>query len=126
MRGQHRDLSLSDVRAVYYRRPGRPQVRPGLSAHDTRWAKEEAQAGLGGLFASLDCLWVNHPHDNSAASVAPVALATAVRCGLDVPRTLITNDAGRAREFVACLPGGVAAYKALGFAPTGRQDPPAR
>lgn len=120
--GQHRDLSLDDVHAVYYRRPGRPELFPGLSEQHARWAREEAQAGFGGLLATLECTWVNHPHRNTIASVAPLALAAAVRCGLDIPRTLITNDPSQAREFVAGLPGRAAAYKALGVVPPGEID----
>ncbi|MGW7578274.1 ATP-grasp ribosomal peptide maturase [Streptomyces sp. NPDC054765] len=85
-----------------------------MTEHDTRWAKSEARAGFGGLLAALDCLWVNHPSRNAHAELRPVALATAARCRLNVPRTLITNDPAEAREFVDSLPGKVAAYKGLG------------
>ncbi|WP_019549378.1 ATP-grasp ribosomal peptide maturase [Streptomyces sulphureus] len=114
VRGQHRDLSLDEVRAVYYRRPSPPRTHPDLTEADARWAASEARAGFGGLLAALDCLWVNHPSRNAHAEIKPVALAAARRCGLDVPRTLITNDPADAREFVDSLPGRVAAYKGLG------------
>ncbi|MFL4491733.1 ATP-grasp ribosomal peptide maturase [Streptomyces sp. VTCC 41912] len=117
LRGQHRDLVLDQVRAVYYRRPSPVRVEAGLSAQAARWATAEAAAGVGGLLASMDCTWVNHPHHNAIAGVAPVALATAVRCGLPIPETLITNDEEEARTFIDSLPGRVAAYKALGSAP---------
>jgi len=64
LRGQHRDLSLADVRSVYYRRPGTPHLHPDMSEQDARWALAEAQAGFGGLLYSMPCLWVNHPHRN--------------------------------------------------------------
>jgi hypothetical protein len=92
LQGQHRDVSLADVRSVYYRRPGTPRLHPGMSEQDARWALAEAQAGFGGLLYAMPCLWVNHPHRNRWASYPPVALAAAVRGGLSVPRTLITND----------------------------------
>lgn len=114
LRGQHRDVSLADVRSVYYRRPGTPRLHPEMPEQDARWAQAEAQAGFGGLLYSLPGLWVNHPHRNRWASCPPVALAAAVRSGLSVPRTLITNDTGEAREFISALPGQVASYKALG------------
>lgn len=112
--GQHRGLRLSDVTAVYYRRPEGFRTHPGLSAADARWAYDEARYGIGGLLTSLDCLWVNHPHRNAVADYKPCALATAVRCGLSVPRTLITNSPDAARAFIRTLPGQVAAYKPLG------------
>jgi ATP-grasp ribosomal peptide maturase len=125
LQGQHRDVSLADVRSVYYRRPGTPRLHPGMSEQDARWALAEAQAGFGGLLYAMPCLWVNHPHRNRWASYPPVALAAAVRGGLSVPRTLIANDPRQARKFVAALPGQVAAYKALGTAhPSDRDDRP--
>ncbi|GAA2334608.1 ATP-grasp ribosomal peptide maturase [Streptomyces cuspidosporus] len=125
LRGQHRDVSLADVQSVYYRRPGTPRLHPEMPEEDARWAQAEAQAGFGGLLYSLPCLWVNHPHRNRWASYPPVALAAAVRSGLSVPRTLITNDPGEAREFISALPGQVAAYKALGTThPSDRNDRP--
>ncbi|WP_431774408.1 ATP-grasp ribosomal peptide maturase [Streptomyces cucumeris] len=123
--GQHRDVALSDIRSVYYRRPGTHRLHPDMSDQDARWAQAEARAGFGGLLYALPCPWVNHPHRNARAALPPVALATAARCGLSVPRTLITNDATEAREFVSALPGEVAAYKALGTThPSDHDDRP--
>ncbi|MGY4990887.1 ATP-grasp ribosomal peptide maturase [Streptomyces nigrescens] len=120
LRSQRRDLSLDSVHAVYYRRPSPFRLHRGMSAQDAQWAQTEARAGFGGVLSSLDCTWVNHPYHNAAAEQAPVALAVASRCGLLVPRTLITNDSYVAREFVDSLPGRIAAYKALG--PGGPSD----
>ncbi|GAA1189672.1 ATP-grasp ribosomal peptide maturase [Streptomyces rhizosphaericus] len=114
LRGQHRDVSLGDIRSVYYRRPGAHRLHPDMSEQDARWAQAEAQAGFGGLLYALPALWVNHPNRNALAAFPPVALAAAARSGLSVPRTLITNDPAEAREFAAALPRQVAAYKALG------------
>ncbi|MER5491385.1 ATP-grasp ribosomal peptide maturase [Streptomyces sp. NPDC002490] len=114
LHGQHRDLTLDDVHAVYYRRPSPFRPHPDMTDHDARWARSEARAGFHGLLAALDCPWVNHPSRNAHAELRPVALATAARCGLSVPRTLITNDPVAARGFVDSLPGKVAAYKGLG------------
>ncbi|WP_030844308.1 ATP-grasp ribosomal peptide maturase [Streptomyces hygroscopicus] len=122
LRGQHRDVSLGDIRSVYYRRPGAYRLHPDMTEQDARWAQAEAQAGFGGLLYSLPALWVNHPNRNALAAFPPIALAAAVRSGLSVPRTLITNDPAEAREFVSGLPGQVAAYKALGTVHPSDQD----
>ncbi|AEM86860.1 ATP-grasp ribosomal peptide maturase [Streptomyces violaceusniger] len=125
LHGQHRDVSLGDIRSVYYRRPAAFRLHPDMSEQDARWAQAEAQAGFGGLLYSLPCLWVNHPHRNALAAWPPVALATAARGGLSVPLSLITNDPGEAREFVSALPGQVAAYKAIGTThPSDHDDRP--
>ncbi|MFJ7997636.1 ATP-grasp ribosomal peptide maturase [Streptomyces sp. NPDC096310] len=114
LRGEHRYLDLSRVRSVYYRRPSEVRSHPDVSGQDAPWATAEARAGLGGVLAALECTWLNHPRRNAAAGVKPVALATAARCGLSIPATLITNDPAEARAFIESLPGRVAAYKALG------------
>lgn len=113
-RAQYRDFRLEEITAVYYRRPSPFQLHPDLSAEDAQWAQGEARAGFGGILTSLRCVWVNHPHRNAVADFAPVALATASRCGLRVPRTVITNDLTEARDFINTLPDQVAAYKSLG------------
>ncbi|MFI5755547.1 ATP-grasp ribosomal peptide maturase [Streptomyces sp. NPDC051569] len=125
LRGEHRTVDLDHVRSVYYRRPSEYALLPGLPEEDAQWAAAEARAGLGGVLAALDCVVVNRPHRNKAAGVKPVALATAGRCELAVPDTLITNDVDEARAFVRGLPGGVAAYKGLGtHPPTGVDGEP--
>ncbi|MBW1602282.1 ATP-grasp ribosomal peptide maturase [Streptomyces sp. JJ66] len=118
-RGTYRDLDLSTVRAVYYRRPGRFRLDSRMTADGARWADGEARAGFGGVLSSLRCTWVNHPWRNALAGFAPHALAEAARCGLLVPSTLITSDPAEARAFVASLPGRIAAYKAVGAASAG-------
>ncbi|MEV6875354.1 hypothetical protein [Amycolatopsis sp. NPDC051128] len=45
-------------------------------------------------------LWVNHPARLADAAYKPVQLATAARCGLNVPETAITNDPDVVRQFV--------------------------
>ncbi|MFE5663440.1 ATP-grasp ribosomal peptide maturase [Streptomyces niveus] len=114
LRGSHRDLDFGRVRSVYYRRPSEHRFHRDMSERDVQWAAAEARAGLGGLLATLDCTWLNNPRKNAVASTKPVALATAARCGLSIPETLITNDPDEARAFVGNLSGRVAAYKALG------------
>ncbi|MEU2605024.1 ATP-grasp ribosomal peptide maturase [Streptomyces albus] len=114
-RGRHRDLDLGAVTAVHWRRPSPPRATVPASEPDARrWADAEARAGFRGVLDALPCIWINHPAANAAAGSLPGALAEAARCGLRVPRSLVTNDPHSAREFVASLPGGVAAYKSIG------------
>ncbi|OKJ09130.1 ATP-grasp ribosomal peptide maturase [Kitasatospora sp. CB01950] len=122
VRGQHRDVSMPGIRSVYYRRPSDYRLPADLAEADREWSRAEAMAGLGGVLASLDCVWVNHPHANRRAGLKPLALATAARAGLTVPNTLITNEPDRARRFVRQLPGGVAAYKPLGSTMPPQED----
>ncbi|MGW0842630.1 hypothetical protein ACWD26_21195 [Streptomyces sp. NPDC002787] len=96
-----RTLSLEDARAVYYRRPtlyGPPYA--GLDDQEREFTVAQIRHGLGGLLAALpSCLYVNHPHRNSGAEFKPRQITEAVRAGLDVPPTLVTNDPASARSF---------------------------
>ncbi|MCP2167054.1 ATP-grasp ribosomal peptide maturase [Goodfellowiella coeruleoviolacea] len=108
-----RDIVLGDVRSVWFRRPAPfvfpDDMTPAVRAH----AEREARYGLGGVLASMPVRWVNHPHRDADAAYKPHQLATAQRCGLDVPRTLITNDPLAVRRFAAHV-GGRLVVKVLG------------
>ncbi|MGH3845725.1 MAG: MvdC/MvdD family ATP grasp protein, partial [Pseudonocardiaceae bacterium] len=100
-------VDLDSVRSVYYRRPSRFVLPPGLSAGDAAFATTEARLGFGGPFSSLPVLWVNHPAKVAMAEYKSVQLTTAAAVGLSVPRTLITNDIEALRAFAAELKGPV-------------------
>jgi ATP-grasp ribosomal peptide maturase len=123
-RGKYRALDLSEVRAVYYRRPGPFRLGNDQDPGAGKWAEGEARAGLGGVLCSLNSTWVNHPWNNARANFSPYALAEGARAGLRIPDTLITSDPDEARDFIAALPGRVAAYKAIGTAPAERDGEP--
>ncbi|MCY9787054.1 ATP-grasp ribosomal peptide maturase [Nocardiopsis sp. EMB25] len=110
-----RGLDLESVRGVYYRRPSQFTLAEGMSGPEQRWAYREARMGFGGVLLSLDCLWINRPARMSAAEYKPVQLATAARCGLRVPRTIITSVPEHAADWARSIPGPVV-YKPLGGA----------
>jgi ATP-grasp ribosomal peptide maturase len=96
-----RTVDLDGVRSVYWRRPTPYTADLAMSEQTARWAVEEARYGLGGTLAALPgAHYVNHPWRNRDAEFKPAQLATAARCGLTVPATLITNDPDKARVFV--------------------------
>ncbi|WP_026211800.1 ATP-grasp ribosomal peptide maturase [Longispora albida] len=103
LHGDGFSVNLGEVGSVYYRRPTRFVLPEGLSDGDTVFATVEARLGFGGVLASLDALWVNHPHRVAAAEYKPLGLRAAIRCGLDVPRTLITNNHAQLTEWAAAL-----------------------
>ncbi|MFJ4439746.1 ATP-grasp ribosomal peptide maturase [Streptomyces sp. NPDC088923] len=117
LRTSSRELDITRVRSVWVRRPSPYAGPPGLSPQDRRFAAEQALWGVGGILASLPgARYVNHPWHNRAAEFKPSQLSTAQRCGFLVPSTIITNDPGEAREFVASFTGG-AIYKPLWNSP---------
>jgi ATP-grasp ribosomal peptide maturase len=100
-------LDLERVRSVYYRRPTRFRLPAGMSAADEVFAAVEARHGLGGLLASLDVLWVNDPIKMAVAEYKPLQLTFAARCGLAVPRTLLSNVASDVAEFAKTIDGPI-------------------
>jgi ATP-grasp ribosomal peptide maturase len=112
LRTPHRLVELADVHAVWYRRPTAFRL-PELPAGQREHAIGEARFGLGGVLASLPAYWMNHPGHEADAVYKPRQLAAAARCGLPVPRTLVTNDPDAVRRFVADL-GGPVVTKMLG------------
>jgi ATP-grasp ribosomal peptide maturase len=108
-----RRVELDEVSGIYYRRPTAFEFHPGLSDEERQWAGIQARLGFGGLLASMD-RWLNHPHQIGYAEYKPVQLRQAVACGLRVPRTLVTNDPAKAREFVGSV--GRAVFKPFGGA----------
>ncbi|MGW1373938.1 ATP-grasp ribosomal peptide maturase [Streptomyces sp. NPDC002446] len=122
LRTATRDLDLSAVRSVYWRRPT-PHGGTGRDAGSAaaRFAASQSRAGYGGVLASLPgALYLNHPWRNRDAEYKPAQLATAARAGLDPPPTLITDDPGAARRFVARH--GPAVYKPVHAVHIGADD----
>jgi ATP-grasp ribosomal peptide maturase len=101
------EVDLSSVGSVYYRRPTRFRFPEGLSDADTLLAATEARLGFGGVLAALDVLWINHPVRVAIAEYKPVQLQIATRCGMRIPRTLVTNDKKTAIQFAEAVGGPV-------------------
>lgn len=95
-----RVLDLEAVRSVWWRRPGEFRTPPEWPDDAQAFAASEARAGLLGVLSALPVRWINHPSANATANYKPLQLATAARCGLRTPRTVITNDPEEARSFI--------------------------
>jgi len=89
----------SDITAVWYRRPAPFEFPSEFSPAAHIFAEKETRAAIQGLWQLLDCLWVNHPEKNRVAEVKLNQLKTASRLGLEIPKTLLTNDPEEVRKF---------------------------
>ena len=107
LRSEHRSVELADIRSIWYRDPGGFRFPAAMTPVERSFAFAEARLGLGGVLATLDVLWVNHPNRASDAMYKPGQLATAARCGLGVARTLVTNAPGAVRRFAGTSPHGL-------------------
>ena len=122
VRTPSRTADLTQVRAVYWRRPVWPSFE-GLGDDDARFAAAQVRYGLGGILYALDGpLWVNHPLRSAEADYKPAQLALAQRLGLSVPPTIVTNDPAEARQFITTQ--GQVIYKTLRWTPYKRDGVP--
>jgi hypothetical protein len=113
---------FEEISAIYYRRPRPPELPEDLSPELRRWAESEYRRAWGGLLhGAVGAKWVNHPLANSSASYKPEQLLRAVKIGLAVPDTLITNEENAARRFCEGLHWDVVA-KPLGYGDIGGID----
>ncbi|MYW11492.1 ATP-grasp ribosomal peptide maturase [Streptomyces sp. SID2563] len=110
----HRSVRLQDVRAVYYRRPGRPRIADTVPEPYATWAQNQADAAMLNLLSALPVRWINNPHHDRIAAHKPQQLVAAARAGLRVPRSLITNDPDEARAFARTVGGPLICKPVLG------------
>lgn len=98
LRARGRKVDLDTVTSVWYRRPTFFKFDEGLLDNEREFATVESALGIGGLFRSVDALWINRPDAESVAQLKPYQLHLARAEGLRTPRTLITNDPDEVRR----------------------------
>ncbi|MEU3657873.1 ATP-grasp ribosomal peptide maturase [Streptomyces sp. NPDC032161] len=103
LRTASREVELGEVAAVYYRRPTPYTARyRHLPVQQRDFAAAEARHGLGGILNNLHgAKYVNHPAAVTRADFKPAQLQRFTELGLQIPPTLVTNDAEAARKFAA-------------------------
>jgi glutathione synthase/RimK-type ligase-like ATP-grasp enzyme len=94
-----RSVHLSEVKAAYFRRPGKPQVLEQLDPEDSDYCAGEWLAALQSLYWALEGRWLNSPHAIAIAENKVRQLEVARKTGLRVPPTLVTNDPEAAAAF---------------------------
>lgn len=100
LRLHDRTFDLREAGAVWWRRPQPYGLDPAVTdPRASAFALHECHEAIEGLWLTLDAFWINAPARDAAAARKVWQLDVARACGLRTPRTLITNDPGRAREF---------------------------
>lgn len=108
LRTDHHSVDLADIRSVWVRTPNAYAFPDRLSTAERDFARREAKIGVGGALMALpDVLWVNRPDRAATAVYRPLQWAVASRCGIDVPRSLVTNDPDAVERFAKESPHGV-------------------
>jgi len=93
-------VDLANTRAVWWRRPQVADPSAVTDPETRLFTVNEWQEAINGLWQLLDARWMNPPDRDDAASRKAFQLRVAAETGLAVPRTLITSDPERAREFI--------------------------
>jgi glutathione synthase/RimK-type ligase-like ATP-grasp enzyme len=107
------EVVLGEVDAVWYRRVAIADGLPrDMDRQDRDAAVKESRATLLGMLESFDCFVMDPVSVVRASEHKPRQLELACELGLDVPRTLTTNDPEAVREFWD-LCGGRVVVKAL-------------
>lgn len=104
-------LPLDQVESVWWRRPQAPDLSAVTDAQVSLFTANEWNEAINGLWHLLDARWMNDPVRDDAASRKARQLHVAAQVGLKVPRTLITSDPARAREFAGRLGERRVVYK---------------
>ena len=102
---------LHEVKSVWWRRPQAPNLSAVTDPQVNLFTANEWNEAINGLWQLLDARWMNDPSRDDAASRKARQLRLAAEVGLQVPRTLITTDARRARSFIGELGTAGTIYK---------------
>lgn len=99
---------------VWYRRAIPPTLPRGMHPGDRPVAQRECDDFVAGMWRLIapDAFWVNPLDARARANLKLVQLAEARAAGLEIPRTLSSNDPARIRAFLDEL-GGSGVYKAF-------------
>lgn len=101
------EVNGGNITSVWYRRPAPFEFPPEFTLAVRMFAEEEARDTVRGLWELLDCLWVNHPEHIRRANSKLRQLNIAHHIGLEIPKTIVTNDPDEARKFIGSCPGDV-------------------
>jgi glutathione synthase/RimK-type ligase-like ATP-grasp enzyme len=116
-------VDLATVGSIWYRRVDVGARIPNDVEKGMRGpCVGESRATVLGMIASLDVFQLNSPSRVRHADQKPLQLRLAHDLGLEIPRTLTTNDPDAVREFAAQCPGGLVAKMLTSFAITDGDD----
>jgi glutathione synthase/RimK-type ligase-like ATP-grasp enzyme len=101
-------LAMSDVTAIWYRRPGDFGLSADLQPFERDWLRVECDHVFSALWESASALWVSRPSAIRRAGLKLLQLDLARSIGFAVPGFALTNDVDVARDFIAsCRDGTV-------------------
>lgn len=106
--GLNRKVNFSEIKSIYYRRPGKHQIDNRIETEENRkFAFKESSAALSGALMLPSAVWLNNPHDIKVAELKVNQLAIAHKLGFQIPKTLITNEPSEVLQFYEACKGQI-------------------
>jgi glutathione synthase/RimK-type ligase-like ATP-grasp enzyme len=109
-------ISLRDTRVVWWRRQVSYHAPLAPPPGGERFARASTRAAMDGLWRTLgrdpDVYWMSDPFRIKAAANKIGQLHRAIQLGFSVPRTVVTSDPGKVREFYEECSGRIV-YKSV-------------
>lgn len=111
------EFDLREVTAIWHRRVNfGAQLPAGLDKQLRHASLGEVNAAAHGMLASLKAFRMDHLHHIRHAENKQLQLQVARELGLDIPRTLTTNDPAAVRDFAKSCESGMVTKMLSSFA----------
>jgi glutathione synthase/RimK-type ligase-like ATP-grasp enzyme len=107
-----RSVPFGEIGSVWYRASHARGFSTGLAAEEREFATREAESVLDALPAVTAWRWINDPRRHREAGWKPAQLSVARQLGFAIPKTVISNDPAKVRNFCQRC-GGEVIYKPL-------------
>lgn len=102
------EINRNQIRSVWLRRYTEPEVSFGGDEEAEKFSRQEYDFALKWFLGSLECFFLDTEEDMRRGRNKINQLLMAKRLGLEIPRTLITNDPGEAKLFLEASPLSIA------------------
>ena len=93
-------LGCKAFHSVWFRRTKLPEL-PDLPLNERLYIQNEIESFLKGLFSIIDAKWLSDPFAVYKAEYKLLQLKVARQLGFVLPKTLLTNDVVKLKDFVA-------------------------
>lgn len=104
-------VDISQLTAIWWRRSPRHQktLKVANEVQQDLLERDWRSFLRGALLTSFKGRWVSHPDATDAASLKPIQLKLAQAAGLRIPKTIISNEPSKVKNFIRSLPHGAVA-----------------
>jgi hypothetical protein len=106
-----RTVDLASIGSIWWQWDQPAGFPADLNPAERRFAEREAELAVNALPSIGGYAWINHPTCERLANSKAAQLFAARTVGLEIPRTVITNNPDEVRQFIATAQGQIV-YKA--------------